>query len=296
MRSQENIQSVRENLGSDKPFLFIVAAGNGSAGKGQLLNRDHGDRFPAIYGGPKNPGSGNLITVAALQVKGGKPIIAPFSDFGSDFVEIGALGCDVPALEYDPDSEMWRQKNVTGTSYSTPLVSFAAGLIAAQHTGMRVAEIKQRILASADLNPHLTKEIVDGRSLNVPKATGIFFDFVSTEQEMSFGDAVLRRPNGEALSSNSEIKITCTDGKRDIPVRSLLKVAPWFNEKTKSEIAPSFPDRIYLSFSDDSRTEIIDCRLPTDIRIAFTPYGGSGSIDYSWNEITDLTFRSPSTR
>jgi Subtilase family/Trypsin len=295
-RSSEDIPSVRENLGTDKPFLFVIAAGNGIGGKGQLLSQDHGDRFPAIYGGAKNPGAGNLITVAAVRIKEGKVTMAPFSDFGSDFVEIGALGCDIPVLEYVTDTDTWQAKKVSGTSFSTPLVSFTAGLIAAQNSGMRIPEIKQRILASADLNADLTNEIVDGRSLNVAKAVGIFFDFVSTDQDMSFGDAVLRRSMGQALSWSSKVHMSCSNGDRDIPVRNLLKIAPWFNKKAKAEIGTLFSDRIYISYSDDFRTDILDCNLPSDIRIAFTPYGANGSINYTWDDISDLVFRTPSAR
>jgi hypothetical protein len=296
LRTSRELVSVRERLGSDKQFLFVVAAGNGVDGEGQLLNADEGDRYPAVYGGARNKGSANLITVVALYRDKNAWQRAPFSDFGSRFVEIGAPGCAVPVLDYDVEEETWSTKYVDGTSFAAPLVSFTAALIAAELPIATIPEVKQRILAASDLNPHLVNEIADGRTLNIPKAVAVHHDVIDLEGDWMIGTATLYRNTGSALEWDQDLTVTCISGEHKIKMRRLLKVVPSFNSKANSPVGALYPDRLYASLGDDDQLDTLDCSLPAEVQVHFSKHGGRGSLVLRWDEINELTLRMPKVR
>ena len=182
-----------DRLGDRGPnFLFVAAAGNAGRALGELRpgSQQIHQHFPASYGGPDNDGQANLIAIAALYRDGATGWKrAPFSDFGTNHVELGAPGCAVPVVHYERDQEAWESvpHRENGTSFAAPLVSFTAALISNEKPDLSGSQIKNRLLAAADLNPSLAREIIDGRSLNVVKAASLVQDVLQTGSQILRG-------------------------------------------------------------------------------------------------------------
>ncbi len=303
-RSSSELRSVYNRLGDQNPnFLFIVAAGNGVGSgpdnQGQILDENTAS-FPAVYGGHNNKGRANLLSVAALyRDKDGAWQRARFSDFGPKIVEIGAPGCAVPVFDYNKEDEVWASKPrfVNGTSFSAPLVSFTAALISSEINTLTASEIKQRILAAADLNPGLTRDITDGRSLNVPKSVAIYYDLIELDGGLQLGTITLRdREKGNAYGWNQTVPIKCNNEQTDLRLNSILKIVPGFNIRAGSMIGSMFPDRVYVGRGEGQQPEPLDCKLPDDVVVSFTRNGTVASPLYSWSDLQDIIPRIPSLR
>jgi len=129
--------------------LFVAAAGNsGSSSK----------MYPAGYS------LDNIISVAATDQN---DLLASFSNFGSDWVDLGAPGVDVLSATRN---NMYRP--LSGTSMATPHVSGVAALLMAQFPLMTNAEVKAKILDSVDSLPSLQGKTVTGGRLNAARALG----------------------------------------------------------------------------------------------------------------------------
>lgn len=159
------------HLNKDSDILFVVAAGN----DGQPLSERK--VYPARYGGDNNDGRYNLITVAALNLKGTK---AGFSNYGRKYVDIAAPGCLHKVLEYDDSASAFRQIYVSGTSFAAPLVSFASALVKSLWSGAPPRRIKKRLIAASDISQELREkgQVSDGRVLNIIKAVSLYHDVV----------------------------------------------------------------------------------------------------------------------
>ncbi len=129
-----------------KGILFIAAAGNDS------LNNDTDPHYPSSYD------ADNVIAVAATDNNDG---MASFSCFGKTTVDVGAPGVDiwssVPGKLYDKYS---------GTSMATPHVSGLAALIKSLYPDATGAQIKARILNTADKIAALAGKTVSGGRIN----------------------------------------------------------------------------------------------------------------------------------
>ena len=110
-------------------ILFVCSAGNDS------LDTDSAPAFPAGYE------VANVISVGAMTRSNGR---AGFSNFGRRSVDVFAPGdgilSTVPGNAY---------ASISGTSQASPMVSGIAGLILAEYPESTVAEMKARILGSA---------------------------------------------------------------------------------------------------------------------------------------------------
>ena len=304
IRTGDAIEPLRELLlAKSNQLLFTVAAGNGSAGEGQLLNNMEGDRFPAVYGGRDQVGQANLITVAALfRDHNGTWNRAPFSDFSSNFVELGAPGCRIPVLTYDPESEVWAEKEVTGTSFAAPLVAFAAGVVAAVAPGTTAPEVKQRLIASSDLNPGLITEITDGRALNIPRAAAVYDDAITTKEQLLFGSITFANVrDGSAIQLNQVLPCTCIWNGNDvsgIPLKNVLKVVPDFNIYTTKTSREIYPDKVYAIMGTGSEVDSLDCKIQKEkIAVFLLQHGALFWKPFiEWGSIKDITLRMPLTR
>ena len=117
--------------------LLVHAAGNDAE------NTDTSANYPTpdfLAGGRAR----NWIEVGASSWKGGDSLVAPFSNYGRQKVDVFAPGEDIlstiPGGQYERDS---------GTSMAAPVVTGLAALIMAFYPDLSAADVKRIILASA---------------------------------------------------------------------------------------------------------------------------------------------------
>lgn len=163
---EKKLSGLKVYLSDKHHALYVVAAGNDSR---DLIIRDV---FPAKYGG-KNI---NLITVASINQTGE---LAGFSNHGPNYVDIAAPGCLQEVFMFEKNSNSFRRTRVSGTSLSTPLVSFTAAMIKSLWLNDTTPLfIKHRILIGADIKKSLMGAVKDGRILNVVKAVSLYQDII----------------------------------------------------------------------------------------------------------------------
>jgi membrane-anchored mycosin MYCP len=114
--------------------LVIVAAA-GNDGRGTNL-----PAYPAAYSTQYQ----NVIAVSATDAKDG---VADFSDTGR-YVTVAAPGVDVAAA-----APLRGYLKISGTSFAAPFVTGTVALVLAAHPGMTAAEVRSRIVATADPPP-----------------------------------------------------------------------------------------------------------------------------------------------
>jgi subtilisin family serine protease len=123
--------------------LMVHAAGNDGA------NLDTTDTFPSRYyadGGEAQ----RWITVGASSWEGGANLVASFSNYGDERVDLFAPGVSiyapVPNQQYD---------RADGTSMAAPVVSGVAALIMAHYPELTALQVREAILASVTTYPDL---------------------------------------------------------------------------------------------------------------------------------------------
>jgi subtilisin family serine protease len=117
--------------------LMVHAAGNDGE------NVDETPSFPtAVFedGGRAQ----NWIEVGASSWKGADSLVAPFSNYGHDRVDVFAPGVDI--LSTAPGGGYEQQ---SGTSMAAPVVSGVAALLMAYYPDLTAADVKRIILESA---------------------------------------------------------------------------------------------------------------------------------------------------
>ena len=129
-------------------ILFVVAAGNESH------DNDARPSYPASY--PQ----ANVVAVAALDRR---DQLASFSNYGRSSVDIGAPGVEIFSSTARSDSSY---AIFNGTSMAAPHISGVAALLLARFPGMRVSDLKQRLLATAVPIPALRGVTVTGGRVN----------------------------------------------------------------------------------------------------------------------------------
>lgn len=138
---------------SEKDVVFVHAAGNDGADVDVVPNfPDDNINFAEI--------SNSYIRVGALEPKYGTGILAGFSNYGKNNVDVFAPGAKVysttPENEYDTKG---------GTSMAAPAVAGVAALIRSYYPKLSAAQVKQIIMDSG--LPIPTKVIVGGDADNV---------------------------------------------------------------------------------------------------------------------------------
>jgi len=129
--------------------LFVCAVGNARR------DFDETPSYPAGYDLP------NIVSVASVNADDG---FSYFSNYGSESIDIAAEGREVysslPGNEYG---------TMTGTSMSAAQVTgAAAAVLSVEELG--TAELKQRLISSADVLDNLLNKVADGRRLNLMNA------------------------------------------------------------------------------------------------------------------------------
>jgi subtilisin family serine protease len=256
IKSDDEIPALWKMLTPDSHTLFVAAAGNDDGKLGASATQI----YPAVYGGPTR---NNLIVVAAVD---GNNEVAKFSNSGADWVEIGAPGCAVAALSYDPDTRVWRTEYISGTSVAAPLVSFTAALIESEHGDQLPAvDVKRRLLAAADLNPDpkVSDAISDGRTLNMPKAVNLFNDSLELKDDPNFiigRVTFLSGAEKQPKSDRGVIELDC-HGKAAYRIDHILKLSPNYGHASATRL------KLYYQTDDRSLFQNKDCRIPDDLAV-----------------------------
>jgi cell wall-associated protease len=120
-----------------KDVLIILAAGND--GK----NVDVEPNYPEDTADKKIELVNNVVKVGAINYNYGKTVVADFSNFGSDNVDVFAPGVKVYATI--PDGQF---KYEQGTSMASPNVAGVAALIRSYYPNLKAAQVKQIIMQS----------------------------------------------------------------------------------------------------------------------------------------------------
>jgi len=134
------------NAANEAGILFVAAAGNSSA------NNDLSPHYPSSYD------TDNVIAVAATDRVDG---MAAFSCYGLNSVDIGAPGKDILSTVANNSYASY-----SGTSMATPHVAGVAALVKAAYPDATAAQIKARILNTADIVPALEGKTVTGGRVN----------------------------------------------------------------------------------------------------------------------------------
>ncbi len=136
----------------DAGILFIAAAGNDGS------NNDSRPHYPSNYNLP------NVISVAALDRN---DQLASFSNFGVKTVHIAAPGKEIVST--------WLGDNfreASGTSMATPYVSGIAALIVASDPTISMADLRKKLLGSADELDALKGKVATGGRVCAANAMG----------------------------------------------------------------------------------------------------------------------------
>ncbi len=126
--------------------LFVAAAGNSGT------NNDLSPHYPSSYD------LDNIVAVAATDYLDG---MAGFSCYGLNSVDIGAPGKDILSTVVNSGYASY-----SGTSMATPHVAGVAALVKSAYPDATAAQIKARLLNTADVIPSLEGKTVTGGRLN----------------------------------------------------------------------------------------------------------------------------------
>ncbi|MFA5506383.1 MAG: S8 family peptidase [Vulcanimicrobiota bacterium] len=139
-----------EQAFADSSALHIMAAGNSGS------NNDARPHYPSSYEGD------HIIAVAATDHNDN---LARFSCYGATSVDIAAPGVNILSTVNGGG-----YKSYSGTSMATPHVAGAALLVADANPGINNADLRERLLGSADAKDQLAGKVVTGGRLNVAGA------------------------------------------------------------------------------------------------------------------------------
>ena len=158
----------------------MVAAGN-RQGKGKDLRISA--IYPARYGGRGHFGQYNLITVAALDRRGG---LAEFSNYSPGLCRHRCAGRMHRNIELRPGEADIRpgpgKRDIL--CYTPSNFRFGSAAFRARAGPRHHGRHQSQLLAGADIRPELASAIVHGRVLILVKAlSSIFFDVVETKDD-----------------------------------------------------------------------------------------------------------------
>ena len=136
----------------DAGILFVAAAGNSQRG----TSNDLKPTYPANYK------LANIISVAATD---STDRLAVFSHYGVNTVDLAAPGVGIISTALGSS-----YKSLDGTSMASPHVAGAAALLLAYHPNFSYAQLKARLLSSADAIANLKNKVKTGGRLNVYRA------------------------------------------------------------------------------------------------------------------------------
>ena len=142
-----------------KGVLLIHAAGNSAHNNDEIIH--YPSRNIATTGQSVN----NWIEVGAVGWQGSMELVASFSNYGKENVDLFAPGVDI--MSTAPDQEY---KKASGTSMAAPVTTGVAALIMSYFPGLSAEEVREIILSST-VKYHKQKVAIPG-----------------TDEEVKFGE------------------------------------------------------------------------------------------------------------
>lgn len=143
----------------DSGGTFVAAAGNSA-----VDNDSNFTSYPASYNLP------GLISVAATD---NQDNLASFSDYGAKTVDLAAPGVDIMTTNSVYLGGGYALNGISGTSFSSPIVAGAVGLLKTYRPDASAVEIRKALIDSADPLPSLQNKVVSGGRLNITRALQI---------------------------------------------------------------------------------------------------------------------------
>ena len=140
------LETCLERLADSHPGVLVVASA-GNDGR----NIRHHPHYPASFGCP------NLLVVTATR---GDDELGIASNWDPHLVHLAAPGYLIATCG----------GTHSGTSFAAAHATGAAALLKARHPSWGFAELKRRLLESADALPALAGKVASGRRLNVARA------------------------------------------------------------------------------------------------------------------------------
>ena len=124
---------------ASKDVLIVHAAGN----DGNDLDKDSNPNYPNDHKFSGTELANNVITVGALAPKYGSTMVATFSNYGTNNVDVFAPGDDVYSTVPDNNYEY-----LGGTSMAAPAVAGVAALIRSHYPKLTAVQVKQILMQS----------------------------------------------------------------------------------------------------------------------------------------------------
>lgn len=197
-------------IAGDEEHLIVAAAGNSRAHPAF----DDGDTpWPGSLGGERsNAMSAVVISVGASDPSGD---ILAFSRYGPQ-VDLLAPGCRIPTYTLEDGKVVEVERS--GTSFAAPLVSLIASQLAWE--GLTPAQIKERLIVSAEVDERIFRRTFSGGRLDAPRALSLWRDVMTYERVGEDGKPVLTTVEG-ILQSNFEKMDLCGQVIEHAKLRSL---------------------------------------------------------------------------
>lgn len=207
--SEYNLALKEAMQGSD--MLFVAAVGNGHR------DLDESPVYPACFE------LDNLISVASINEDGG---LSYFSNYSDTLADMAAVGRDVSScLPGQEHGEM------SGTSMAAAAVSNSAARVLEENLLLTTAELRERLVSTADMLSNLQGSVRDGRAVNTANAAeNLVQDTVTyNNPEDDFDIVSYQLPYSEAyeLFSSSKIKQVELAGEAVVTLRSDGTVWAW---------------------------------------------------------------------
>lgn len=133
---QKNLVDQALQYAADKNVLLVHAAGNDSEDNDEVVH------FPASHYGPADT-IPNWLVVGANDRKKGKRMVARFSNYGDQSVDLMAPGVNIVTTY--PENHY---RVTQGTSFSAPVVSGVAALVWSRYPELSALELKEVLMKS----------------------------------------------------------------------------------------------------------------------------------------------------